>query len=132
MSFYHLHGLHAFLLHRLIQAGSCFSAKAEILYIALIEGSPLSLAGVFETNDTCFLFHLFHLYRMKHASVVKGDSFDRLTTDGITPILIKGVAVNFRDKECGNPIAVGNLIQPALSCFQFEGYGFHLNALVPT
>src|SRR5947209_8118254 len=51
--------------------------------------------------------------------------------EDLTPILIKGIAVNFRDQACGHPIAVRKLIQPALSYFQFERDCLNLNALMP-
>ncbi|EFH82510.1 hypothetical protein Krac_3324 [Ktedonobacter racemifer DSM 44963] len=37
------------------------------------------------------------------------------------PIVVEGVAINSGDQACGLPIAIGELVEPAISCFEFEG-----------
>lgn len=41
------------------------------------------------------------------------------TAEHFVPVLIKGVAVDFRDEAGGNTIAVGNLAQPARCMIYF-------------
>ena len=48
--------------------------------------------------------------------------FPELTAEDLTPIIIKGVTVNFCDNACGNASAVGNLVKPTRASFQSEGY----------
>jgi hypothetical protein len=55
-----------------------------------------------------------------------------LMTEDVIPRVIKGVSIDGGDQACGNAIIVGNLIQPAISCFQFDRDGLHLDTLMPS
>ncbi len=56
----------------------------------------------------------------------------QLAAEEVAPSVIEGVAIDFCDQASGNAIIVGNLIQPAISCFQCERDRLHLDTLMPS